>query len=50
MTREFLQCYFDELCERSRTFMESAERENLRRDREAVATELAFWNERHPPE
>ena len=42
MSREFLQRYFEELCE--------LERQNLRRVRSAVATELAFWDERHPPE
>jgi hypothetical protein len=49
MTREFLQRIFEELCRQSRMPMDSAERQNLRRMRTAVATELAFWDERHPP-
>jgi hypothetical protein len=47
MSREFLQRYFEELCATSRQLMSSEERRELQRERTAIATELAFWDERH---
>jgi hypothetical protein len=47
MSRELLQRYFEELCETSRQLMSSEERSELQRERIAIATELAFWNERN---
>jgi hypothetical protein len=43
MSYEDLYNYFMCLCEASRMPMPTAEREQLRRERTAIATLLAFW-------
>ena len=47
MSREWLQAYFDELCELTRMPMSSEERCKLQQERAAIATKLAFWDEQH---
>ena len=42
MSREFLQKYFEELCELSRAPMSTEERRKLREERTRVAILLAF--------
>ena len=46
--REFVERYFTYLCDISCDVMSTAERTNLRRHRNAIATMLAFWDDQHP--